>query len=102
MNLDLSRLSAEERQSLMECDGWHTFAQMEQWGRLKDEMGKWVGDAVRSLSDSDSSDPQVSHTLRLTLKARTDIMALVVGMVESYTQERQRLIEAASGPQEED
>lgn len=89
---DVSRLSEEEQQSLAECEGFHSFAQMSQWRTLQEEMGRMVGGAVRELQACRSSDPAVSHSLRLTLQARTDIMAAVVNYVESRVEERERLL----------
>lgn len=101
MNLQLDRLTDEERQSLMEYDGYATFAGLPQWASLKAEMGRLVGQAVRDLQECRSGDPNVSHALRLTLQARSDIMAAVVGYVESRVEERDRLIKQATEPMEE-
>ena len=95
-NYDVSRLSQEERESLAECEGFHAFAQMPQWATLREEMGRMIGDAVRELQECRSSDPAISHTLRLTLQARTDTMASVVNFVESRVEERGRLLELAA------
>ena len=99
-NYDVSRLSVEERESLAECEGFYTFSQMPQWETLRLEMARMVGDAVRELQECPSSDPAISHTLRLTLQARTAIMAAVVNYVESRVEERERLLAAALEEQE--
>ena len=101
-NYDVSRLSEEERESLAECEGFFAFAQMPQWATLREEMGRMIGDAVRQLQECHSGDPVVSHTLRLTLQARTDTMAAVVNFVESRVEERQRLLAAALSDEEEE
>lgn len=93
---DWTRLSPEEIDFLTICENWYRFSQIPEWGKLRDFLGSLVDEAQKDLYDCRSSDPAVSHALRLAWQARRDMMLAVIGHVEAHIQERERLIAAAT------
>ena len=96
------QLTETEHQSLLECDGFFRWADTPEWKQLSDFMHDLVRDAEGDLADCLSSDPKVSHALRLTWQARRAMMQAVIGFVDARVEERQRLMAIVSNPEEQE
>jgi hypothetical protein len=95
------QLSEAEYQSLVECEGFYRFSEQAEWKQLCEFLRELVEDAEHDLSDCLSSDPAVSHALRLTWQARKAMMQAVIGFVDARVEERQQLISSANNNEED-
>lgn len=95
------QLSDDEVQALAECENYYQLSQTDQWRELSAYIRELVGDAEHDLYDCLSSDPAVSHALRLTWQARKTMMQAVIGFVDARVEERQRLLKLVSDPEGE-
>jgi len=95
------QLTEEETVYLMQCEGYFQLSEGEEWKQLVAFMRDLVADAEHDLADCLSSDPAVSHALRLTWQARRAMMQAVIGFVDSRVEDRRQMMDTVNNQQGE-